>query len=78
MPEMRSETEREARRKGISGESPMDPYDLTSFSKPSVARSAGENSAAKTDTEGPHLRSARAERLRTGPHLKRGESGGPS
>ncbi|HEX9437331.1 MAG TPA: hypothetical protein VGA16_09270 [Candidatus Limnocylindria bacterium] len=36
MPEMRAETEREARRKGIDGqaEKPTDPYDLTSMSRP--------------------------------------------
>jgi hypothetical protein len=36
MPEMRAETEREAKRKGIAGdtEKPVDPQDLTSLSRP--------------------------------------------
>lgn len=79
MPEMRAETVREAIRKRLGAEEDMtDPYDLTSVSEP-LAEPAGSRDAEELSraVEHPHLVTARAERLRSGRHLQRGEAGGP-
>ncbi len=78
MPEMRAETIREAQRKGLSAtEDVSDPYDLTTMSRPTGTRPDGPASDGAT-SEKPHAVTARAERLRTGRHLHKGEAGGPS
>lgn len=65
MPEMRAETEREAKRKGIAGiEKATDPYELTSASEPTEGR-GGDGLT-------------RAERVLASRPLRRGETGGPS
>lgn len=79
MPEMRAETVREAIRKRIGAQEDVsDPYDLKSLSEP-LAEPAGSHDSQELAEarDHPHLRTARAERLRTGRHLERGESGGP-
>lgn len=79
MPEMRAETGREARRKKMGGQEDItDPNDVMSVSRPlpePAGSRDGDDIARAVDR--PHLRTARAERLRTGRHLERGESGGP-
>jgi hypothetical protein len=78
MPEMRAETIREARRKGVGAtEDVTDPYDLTSLSRPIGPASTAPVARDGNRERGPHAVTARAERLRSGRHLERGESGGP-
>lgn len=79
MPEMRAETIREARRKGIAGSEDVgDPYDLTSMSQPMDAPPPEGASETAKEAAGERAATARAERLRSGRHLERGETGGPS
>lgn len=79
MPEMRAETIREAQRKGIAAtEDVGDPYDLTSMSRPVDAARPGRPTEKAGEGAGPRAATARAERLRSGRHLQRGETGGPS
>ena len=79
MPEMRAETVREARRKRMGAQEDVtDPNDVTSLSKP-LPPAVGSRDADEIQkaADRPHLGSARAERVRAGRRLERGESDGP-
>ena len=85
MPEMRVETEREAKRKGIAGdaEKPVDPQDLTSMSRP-PDRHRTERRESEPPIADPSGSSeqpdpaTREEHLRSDGRGKGGVTGGPS
>ena len=84
MPEMRAETEREAKRKGIPGdaEKPVDPQDLTSMSRPPERHGTERHELEEpgADPSGSSAQpdpSTREEHLRSDGRAK-GATGGPT
>lgn len=86
MPEMRAETDREAKRKGIAGpiEQPNDfAGDLTAPSRPAKPHTSTreDEPVAEIDPTGSERQpdpATREEHLRSDPRLKGGATGGPS
>lgn len=83
MPEMRAESVREARRKGLERiEKPTDPYDLTSMSMPpDVHRSKRGELEPTPDATGSEPQpdpATREEHLGRDARLKGGATGGPT